>query len=326
MSVDLRIYEVSLRDGLQNEPAIIETALKLQHLQHLLDAGFKDIEVTSFVRPRWIPALADAAELCAHLPDLSKAHPDVRFWALVPNARGLERALDSDVKHIATFVSASESHNKKNVNRTVRESMAALDVVVGDARREGMAVRGYISCVFGCPFEGWVDPQRTLDLALRLLDAGASELALGDTIGSGNPLQVTEILQTLTDGGVPLDKIGVHFHDTQGTALTNAFAAWQFGVRTFDGSLGGLGGCPYAPGAAGNAATEDLVNMFELMGLSTGIDLDLAADGARWMGGVIGKSLPGRFHKYRVAERGRRSESPPMANPAKAAKGAVVGE
>ena len=303
MDRDVRIYEVSLRDGLQNEPAIIPTAEKLAHLHNLLAAGFQDIEVTSFVRPRWIPALADAAELCRALPD----RPDVRFWALVPNQRGFERALDAEVRHIATFLSASESHNKKNVNRTVRESLVDQSDVIAAAKTEGITVRAYVSCVFGCPFEGDIDPARVLDVSLGLLEAGADEIALGDTIGSGNPMQVKHVLRVLTEGGVGLDHIAVHFHDTRGTALANAFSAWEEGIRTFDGSIGGIGGCPYAPGAAGNAATEDLINLFEEMGARTGIDLPLACDAAAHMATVIGKDLPGRFHRYLLADRRRRA-------------------
>lgn len=294
----VRIYEVSPRDGLQNESEVVSTAHKLGLIRRLLQAGVRDVEVTSFVRPSWIPQLADAADLVAALPGLHRDFPEARFWALVPNHRGLERALDGRVQHICTFMSASETHNKKNVNRTRAESLAGLRRVIGVAQDEGIGVRAYLSTVFGCPYEGDVAVDETRRLALELLAAGADELALGDTTGMGNPRQVVEILSALVDDGVPLDRIGLHMHDTRGTALANVLAGWQFGVRTFDGSVGGLGGCPYAPGAAGNAASDDLVQLFESMGSDTGIDLNGLADAGHFLARVLGRSLPGRFHQF----------------------------
>jgi len=290
-----------MRDGFQNEPVVIPTEQKLEHLQGLLRAGFRDIEVTAFVRPSWVPPLADAAQVVAALPDA----PGVRFWALVPNAVGLNRALDSGLRHVATFLSASEAHNKKNVNRTVTESLSELQQVIAKARAEGVQVRAYLSTVFGCPFEGDVPIERSVVIARALLDAGAQEIALSDTIGSGNPVQVKHVVEAMLAAGIGVEQLAMHLHDTRGTALANAYSAWQEGVRTFDGCIAGIGGCPYAPGAAGNAASEDLVNMFELMGVDTGVNLGAACEVAETVTEVIGKPLPGRYHKYLLAARRR---------------------
>ncbi len=290
----VRIYEVAPRDGLQNEAAVVPTADKAELIARLAEAGLMDIEVTSFVRPRWIPQLADAAELVGMLPRVHAA----RFWGLVPNRVGLERALESGIGGIATFLSASETHNKKNVNRTIRESLAGIEEVLSVAKEEGLRTRGYISCVFGCPYEGEVAAEASLDIARRLLAAGADEIVLGDTTGMGTPLQVERIIALLVEGGVPLDRMAVHFHDTRGTALANALTAWRVGIGTFDASVSGLGGCPYAPGAAGNLATEDLVYMFEQMGVHTGVDLEALADVGVYASTLLGRELPGRYHQY----------------------------
>jgi hydroxymethylglutaryl-CoA lyase len=280
---------------------VVPTAEKAELISRLAASGLGDIEVTSFVRPRWIPQLADAAELVGMLP---RARP-ARFWGLVPNRVGLERALESGIGGIATFLSSSETHNKKNVNRTIRESLAEIEEVLGVAKEEGLRTRGYISTVFGCPYEGDVAPEASLHIAIRLLAAGADEIVLGDTTGMGTPLQVERVIATLVDGGVPLDHLAVHFHDTRGTALANALTAWRVGIGTFDASVAGLGGCPYAPGAAGNLATEDLVYMFEQMGVHTGVDLDALADAGEYAAGLLGRELPGRYHQYHRGARRR---------------------
>ena len=290
----VRLFEVSLRDGLQNEAEFVPTSTKLELLQRLIDAGYKDIEVASFVRPRWVPQLADAADVVQQLPQLD----DVRFWGLVPNKVGLERAMDAGIKNIATVLSVSETHNKKNLNRTIRESLGGSAQLIEISRSHNILVRSYISTVFGCPYEGETSVERTVEIATKLLDAGANEVVLGDTTGMANPEQVSQILQALVDGGVDLDMIGVHFHVTRGTALAISYAAWQFGVRMFDGSVAGIGGCPYAPGAAGNVASEDLVNLFESMGESTGIALESLCEAGAFMSSVLGRALPGRFHRY----------------------------
>jgi hydroxymethylglutaryl-CoA lyase len=300
----VRIYEVSPRDGLQNEAAVLPTADKASLILRLAAAGLTDIEVTSFVRPRWIPQLADAVELVGMLPTDTGA----TWWGLVPNRVGLERALEGGVTAIATFLSASETHNKKNLNRTIRESVAGVEEVLGVARDEGMRTRAYISTVFGCPYEGEVAPEATLAIATRLRAAGADEIVLGDTTGMGTPLQVERVIALLVDNGIPLANLAVHFHDTRGTALANALTAWRVGIGTFDASVAGLGGCPYAPGAAGNLATEDLVYMFEQMGVRTGVDLDALAEAGDFAANLLGRELPGRYHQYYRGAR-RRSAS-----------------
>jgi hydroxymethylglutaryl-CoA lyase len=298
----VRIYEVSPRDGLQNEATVVPTATKAELIVRLAAARLTDIEVTSFVRPRWIPQLADAQELVPMLPREGD-EPATRWWGLVPNLQGLERAVECGVKNVATFLSASETHNKKNLNRTVRESVAGIEEVLSVARDEGMRVRSYISTVFGCPYEGHVAPEATLALAEKLLAAGADEIVLGDTIGVGHPRQVEEMIALLTRAGIRHDQLSVHFHDTRGTALANALTAWQCGITTFDASVGGLGGCPYAPGAAGNLATEDLVYMFEGMGVSTGVDLEALAEAGNFAASILGRELPGRYHRAWRGER-----------------------
>lgn len=294
MDITLRMYEVSLRDGLQNEDQVVPTHVKVELAERLVGAGFSDIEFGSFVSPRHVPQMADTDELFHRLP----ARDQVRYWALVPNSRGLDRALDTGVGHIATFLSSSETHNLKNVNRTIRESLADLSKVVATAVAEGMRVRSYISTVFGCPYEGEIPVSRTIELAHALLDAGAHEVALGDTTGMGTPAQVQRIIGALADSGVDLDQVACHFHDTRGTAVANAWAAHQVGIRSFDGSIGGIGGCPYAPGASGNAATEDLLQTFAAQGEQTGVDLDLTCEAALFMERALGRRLPGRFLQY----------------------------
>ncbi|MCB9779961.1 MAG: hydroxymethylglutaryl-CoA lyase [Alphaproteobacteria bacterium] len=299
MSDRVHIYEVSPRDGLQNEPEVVSTDDKLALIGGLVAAGFTDIEVTSFVRPSWIPQLSDAAELIARLP----RHDHVRYWALVPNMRGLERALDGELGHVATFMSASETHNRKNVNRTRLESLAGLREVIATAKEEDLVVRSYVSTAFGCPYEGRVPIDDVVTVTRALYEAGADHIALGDTTGMGDPVLVQQVVKAVAAAGVPLDHIALHMHDTQGTALANVLSGYLAGVRTFDGSIAGVGGCPYAPGASGNAATEDLVHMFQAMGVETGVDLDGAAATGAVLADVLGRDLPGRFHKYWLGAR-----------------------
>jgi hydroxymethylglutaryl-CoA lyase len=245
--------------------------------------------------------LADAAELVRRLPEA----PDVTYWALVPNRVGLERALDAGLGAVATFMSVSETHNKKNVNRTVAESRMALAEVVANAVAEGLRVRSYLSTVFGCPYEGSVDVGRAVELARAFLEAGAETISLGDTIGVANPVQVRQVLDAMSQGGVPLERIALHLHDTRGTALANVLAGFQAGVRTFDASTAGLGGCPYAPGASGNLASEDLIYMLDGMSVVSGVTLDLACEAGAWIAEALGHRLPGRAHRAFLAERAR---------------------
>jgi hydroxymethylglutaryl-CoA lyase len=296
-SKQLTIYEVSPRDGLQNEAAILPVDAKVELIERLVDSGMKDIEVTSFVRPSWIPQLADAAEVVARLPRVE----GVRYWGLVPNRRGLDRAIDCGLTHVATFLSASETHNQKNLNRTQRETLAAQREVIESAKAEGLTVRSYISTVFGCPYEGDVDVEQTVRLGKALLDAGTDHLVLGDTIGVANPNQVTRVINAVANAGIPLETTALHMHDTRGTAVANVVAGLAAGIRTFDGSVAGVGGCPYAPGAAGNAASEDLIAVLEDMGWNTGIDLDRACEAGIFLADALGRELPGRMHRVHLA-------------------------
>jgi hydroxymethylglutaryl-CoA lyase len=293
----VQIYEVSPRDGLQNESVIVPTEAKLGLIGRLVDAGVRDIEVTSFVKPSWIPQLADAADVIERLPQAE----GVRYWGLVPNRVGLERAIDTGLQCVATFMSASETHNQKNLNRTWRESLKNLQTVIGSAKDASMTVRAYISTVFGCPYEGEVSLARSTMLARELLDAGADVIVLGDTIGTGNPRQVGEVVAAAVAAGVPLDNLALHMHDTRGTAVANVIAGLHAGITTFDGAIAGVGGCPYAPGAAGNAATEDLVHVLEAMGHDTGVDLERACIAGAHLAQTLGRELPGRMHRVHMS-------------------------
>lgn len=299
----IRIYEVSPRDGLQNESQVVPTDVKVALIGRLVDAGIQDIEVTSFVRASWIPQLSDATDVVRRLPRVE----GVRYWGLVPNRVGLERAISSGIRHVATFMSASETHNQKNLNRTRAESIANLGEVLTTARDEGVRTRSYISTAFGCPYEGDVPAKRVLEVALALVGAGADEIVLSDTVGMGNPRQVRHLIEACVEAGLPMDTLSLHMHDTRGTALANALAAWDLGIRTFDGAIAGVGGCPYAPGATGNVATEDLVNMFESMGVHTGVDLEAASEAGSFLAEALGRALPGRYHRYHVGSLSRRS-------------------
>lgn len=299
----VRVHEVGPRDGLQNEPEVLSTEDKLAFIQGLVAAGHRDIEVTSFVRPRWIPQLADASEVLARVPRVD----GVRYWALVPNQRGLERALDAGLGHIATFMSVSETHNQRNVNRTVKESLAGVRQVLAAARADGLGTRAYLSTVFGCPYEGPVSVGKTVELGLALLDAGADVIALGDTTGMGWPALVQDVVEAFGRAGVGTEHLALHLHDTRGTALANAFAALTSGVRHLDASSGGLGGCPYAPGASGNLATEDLIFLLHAQGFETGIDLDRAVDAAEIVERAVGRELSGRYFRQARGAQARRA-------------------
>jgi hydroxymethylglutaryl-CoA lyase len=286
------IYEVSPRDGLQNEATPIPLAGKLELLGALIAAGLTRIELTSFVSPRWVPQLADAEALvkAAAVP------PGVTVSALVPNAKGFERALHAGLKEIAVFMSASETHNRKNTNKSIAESLQTFEEVVPPARAAGLAVRAYVSTVWGCPYEGEVQVGASLAIARRLLELGCYQVSLGDTIGVGTPLQTKRIVQAfLSEIAAP--KLALHLHDTRGTALANALVGLELGILDFDSSVAGIGGCPYAPGAAGNLATEDLVYMLQGLGVKTGIDLDLLIEAGRVAETVLGRRLPGKVHQ-----------------------------
>jgi hydroxymethylglutaryl-CoA lyase len=286
------VYEVSPRDGLQNEAAPIPLEGKKRLIEALVRAGLSRIELTSFVSPRWVPQLADAEELVRAV----KAPPNVSFSALCPNAKGLERARAVGLPEIAVFMSASETHNKKNTNKTIEQSFETFAEVVPPARDAGLRVRAYVSTVWGCPYEGKVPVSSSLEITRKLLELGCYQVSLGDTIGVGTPLEVRNLLGVFSKE-FPPSKLALHFHDTRGTALANALVGVELGIRDFDASVAGLGGCPYAPGAAGNLATEDLVYMLHGMGIQTGVDLDLLIEAGRVAEAVVGRRLPGKVHQ-----------------------------
>jgi hydroxymethylglutaryl-CoA lyase len=289
------IYEVSPRDGLQNEAVTVPTTRKIRLIDALAQSGLKRIEATSFVSPKWVPQLADADEVASMLPKLD----GVRFSALCPNARGLERAIASGIREIAVFISASETHNRKNVNKTIEATIAGFRDVIAPAVRAGVAVRGYVSTLWGCPYEGEIDPRAGLSIAHELISQGCYQVSLGDTIGIGTPRQTRDILELFL-GDFTHDQIALHMHDTRGVALANVLVGLEMGIRTFDASVGGLGGCPYAPGAAGNVATEDLVFMLDGMGVPTGVDLGKLWEAGQVAKAVVGRELPGKVHKAGV--------------------------
>ena len=283
------IVEVGPRDGLQNEPVPVDTATKTAFIEGLAAAGLKQIEATSFVNPKRIPQLADAMDVLGALPALD----GVVWSALVPNMKGLERAIEAGVKRIAVFTAASETFTQKNIGMTIGQSVAAFGEVIPAALAAGMSVRGYVSTVIACPYEGAVAPSRVVDVTERLLSLGVDEVSLGDTIGVGVPTEVEGLLATVLARVAP-SKIALHFHDTCGTALANVLVGLQMGVTTFDASAGGLGGCPYAPGATGNLATEDLVYFLERMGVGTGVDLARLAAASSIIERALGRPLPSK--------------------------------
>jgi isopropylmalate/homocitrate/citramalate synthase len=279
---------------LQNEKVQIPTEQKIQFIKMLTEAGLPVVEATSFVSPRAIPQLQDADAVMAALTPSSQT----QYPVLVPNLKGMERALASGVRSIAVFTAASESFTRHNIRASIEESLANFRPVVALARQEGIAVRGYISTVFGCPYEGWVDPQRVLSVARALLDMGIDELSLGDTIGVATPNQVVDVLDLLaSQGAVPLNHLAVHFHDTRGTALANVLVALQMGIHIVDAAAGGLGGCPYAPGAAGNLATEDLLYMLHGMGIQTGVDLEKVVEATQFIAPFLGHAPTSKYYQ-----------------------------
>jgi len=285
----VKIVEVGPRDGLQNEKVTIPTQIKVDYITALGDAGLRVIEAGAFVSPKWVPQMADSAAVYAEIPK----DPGVEYPVLVPNMRGLERAIEAGVKSIAIFTASSESFNKRNINMSIDESFDNYAPVAMRALQEGMRVRGYVSTAFGCPYEGEVPPEKVLEVCARLLDLGCYEVSVGDTIGVGTPMQVQGVIGMLLQV-IPTSKLAMHFHDTRGTALANTLAALEMGIATFDASSGGLGGCPYAPGASGNLATEDLVYMLDRMGIDTGVDLHRLVQASLMLTPFLDHPLPGR--------------------------------
>ena len=302
----VRVYEVGPRDGLQNEAAVVPTEGKVALIEALTRAGLERIEVTSFVNPRWIPPLADADFVVEALRADPAPTPagapglDRRYTALVPNERGLDRALKAGLREVAVFMSASETHNLRNINKTRAATYPEFEPVFARCAAAGVAVRAYVSTAWGCPYEGDVAPAAVLEVARRLLAMGAYEVSLGDTIGVGTPLQTRKLLDLLLEH-LPADRLAMHMHDTRGTALANCLVGLDLGITTFDASVGGLGGCPYAPGASGNLATEDLVYLLHGMGIATGIDLDALVAAGRLAGDLLHRELPGRTLKALLA-------------------------
>ncbi len=291
---EVSLYEVGPRDGLQNEAVTIGTVRKLRLIEALIAAGLTRIEITSFVSPHWIPQLADADRL-ADLVAVGERE-GVRLSALCPNARGLARARVADLKEVAVFLSASQTHNRRNINKSIEQAMAVFRGLIPQAIEYGMRVRAYVSTLWGCPYEGKIDPKIGVDLARELVELGCYEISLGDTIGVGTPRQTKEILRMML-AEMPANKLAMHMHDTRGQALANVLVGLELGIRTFDSAIAGLGGCPYAPGASGNLATEDLVYMLDHMGVRTGVDPEKLFEAGRVAEAIVRRELPGRVHR-----------------------------
>jgi hydroxymethylglutaryl-CoA lyase len=286
----ITIVEVGPRDGLQNERMAVSTADKIEFVNRLSAAGLAAIEVSAFVSPKWVPQMADAREVFAGI----RRRSGTRYTALVPNLAGLDRALDAGVGEVAVFAASTETFSRKNINQSIDDSLAVYRQVCERAISAGIRVRGYLSTAFGCPFEGEVPPARVTRIAERLVALGVFEVAVSDTIGIAHPGQVPRVLEAVL-ARVPADRIALHFHDTRGTALANVLTALPFGIATFDASAGGLGGCPYAPGAAGNLATEDLLYMLDGMGIETGVSLTALSKASAFIGTKIDHRLPSRY-------------------------------
>ena len=296
----IRIVEMGPRDGLQNEAQVVPLATKLELIERLADAGSSEIEVTSFVSPKWVPQMGDHAELMRAL----QRRPGVDYPVLTPNLQGFEAARAAGADHVAVFAAASEAFSKKNINCSIAESIDRFLPVMAAARGAGIPVRGYVSCVIGCPYEGAIAPAKVAEVAERLVDIGCHEVSLGDTIGVGTPASVQRMLEAVA-ARVPLERLAGHYHDTYGMAVANVHASLQFGLRCFDASVGGLGGCPYAKGATGNVATEDVVYLLHGLGHDTGIDLDRLVDAAAWICARLGREPASRVARALLAKRQR---------------------
>ncbi len=294
----VRIVEVGPRDGLQNEAQPVPTATKLALIARLADAGLRDIEATSFVSPKWVPQMADHAEIMAGLP----RREGVNFPVLAPNLKGYEAAVAAGAREVAVFAAASEGFSRKNINCSVEESIERFAPVFAAAARDGVRVRGYVSCVVACPYDGPTEPAKVAEVAQRLADAGAWEVSLGDTIGVGTPASVLRMLEAVA-ARVPLERLAGHYHDTYGMAVANVAASYGFGLRVFDASVAGLGGCPYAKGATGNVATEDVVYLLHGLGAQTGIDLERLAEVGAWISAELGRPSQSRVGRALLARR-----------------------
>ena len=296
----VKIVEVGPRDGLQNEPSFVPTATKVELIRRLVDAGVTYIEAAAFVSPKWVPQMADGSHV---LREIERRH-GVVFSALVPNLKGLEAALEARCDEVAVFAAASETFSQKNINCSIAESIDRFAPVVERALREGVRVRGYVSCVLGCPFEGEIDPLQVARVSERLYQMGCYEISLGDTIGTGTPLKTRRMIEACAKG-VPTSALAGHFHDTWGMAVANIYAALQSGVATFDSSVSGIGGCPYSPGATGNVATEDVVYLCNELGIQTGIDLAALVDAGEFISSSLERSTSSRVARAMAARRAR---------------------
>ena len=294
----VRIVEMGPRDGLQNEKQVVPLATKLELIDRLADAGLREIESTSFVSPKWVPQMADHAELMRAL----QRRVGVSYPVLTPNLQGFEAALAAGADHVAVFAAASEAFSKKNINCSIAESIDRFLPVMAAARDAGVRVRGYVSCVIACPYEGVVAPAKVAEVAERLADIGCHEVSLGDTIGVGTPASVERMLEACARV-LPIDRLAGHYHDTYGMAVANVAASYRLGLRCFDASVGGLGGCPYAKGATGNVATEDVVYLLHGLGAETGIDLDALVDVAGWISSQLGREPASRVARALLAKR-----------------------
>ena len=296
----VRIVEVGPRDGLQNEPGEVPTAVKVELIERLADAGLPAVEATAFVSPKWVPQMADHVEVLERI----RRKPGVDYPVLAPNLKGFEAARAAGATEVAIFGAASEAFSKKNINCSIAESLERFRPVAEAALKNNIRVRGYVSCVLGCPYEGDVSPRRAADVAAALHDMGCYEVSLGDTIGTGTPAKTKAMIEACAER-VPVAKLAGHYHDTYGQALANIYASLELGVSTFDASVAGLGGCPYAAGASGNVATEDVVYMLNGLGVRTGVDLDKLVDIGQWICGILGREPASKAARALIAKRRR---------------------
>jgi hydroxymethylglutaryl-CoA lyase len=294
----VRLVEVGPRDGLQNEAQIVPAAVKIELIERLAAAGLTAIEATAFVSPKWVPQMADSAEVMASI----KRHPGVAYPVLVPNLQGFDKAVEAGAKEVAVFGAASEAFSQKNINCSIAESLKRFEPVIASATALDLKVRGYVSCVVGCPYQGAVAPAAVAEVAASLLDMGCYEISLGDTIGAGTPAKVQAMLEAVAKR-VPVAKLAGHYHDTYGMAVANIYASLQMGVATFDSSVAGLGGCPYAAGASGNVATEDVLWLLQGLGIASGIDLDQLVDTSEWISAQLGREPNSRVARAVLAKR-----------------------
>jgi isopropylmalate/homocitrate/citramalate synthase len=296
----VKIVEVGPRDGLQNEPREVPTEVKVELIERLAEAGLPAVEATAFVSPKWVPQMADHTEVLERI----RRKPGVSYPVLTPNLKGFEAARAAGATEVAIFAAASEAFSRKNINCSIAESLERFRPVMAAARNSNVKVRGYISCVLGCPYEGDVDPARVAEVASALHEMGCYEVSLGDTIGVGTPSKAKAMIEACARR-VPLERLAGHYHDTYGQALANIYASLELGVATFDASIAGLGGCPYAKGATGNVATEDVVYMMHGMGIATGVDLERLVGIGQWICGVLGKEPASRAGRALAAKGGR---------------------